>query len=136
MANLFDTTVKKLIWVLVPFILAGIIGMVTLTYETSTQLKVIQAQTEERAKVQIETYEMAKANNVILANKADEATNTAQHVTLQNELLMLGKKVDRLYYNHFSSAPTAKADTVIYYYALDSSYLKPFNQWVMATTNE
>jgi hypothetical protein len=116
--------------------LAGIIAMVRLTYDTSTQIKVIQAQTEERVKVQVETYEMAKANNIILANKADEATNTAQHVVLQNELLMLGKKVDRLYYNQFSSAPTAKADTAIYYYALDSSYLKPFNQWVMTQNYE
>jgi outer membrane protein OmpA-like peptidoglycan-associated protein len=128
MTNLFDTNVKKLLWVLVPFILTGIISVVLITYETSTQLKVIQAQSEERMTVQKETYEMSKSNNEILQSKADEANNTAQHVVLQNELLQLGKKVDRLYFSHFTQV-VSKPDTI--YYAMDSSDIKPLNQWIV-----
>ena len=126
---MFDSIAKKVFWILFPFMIGGIIALVSLTYNTNTELKVLQENQKIRFEIQQKTNELVEINNNILNEKADAKENETQHNMIMADMAALSKKLDKIYYAHYQTKADIPPDTI--YTFTDSSLMKPYNNYVM-----
>lgn len=110
--NLANFT-EKLFWIVVPFMITGIITMVLMTYNLNTDVQVIKKTDIDRKETVDKIWQIATdnqklviENNKILNEKADENKNTEAHKQIMNKVINIESKVDKIYrYNLTRNIP-------------------------------
>ncbi len=126
---MFDSIAKKVFWILFPFMIGGVIALVSLAYNTNTELKILQENQRVRFEIQQKTNNLVEINNDILNQKADAKENEEQHNMIIADVSALSEKLDRIYYAHYQSKADIQPDTT--YTFTDSSLMKQYNNYVM-----
>lgn len=89
----YNRLVTKIFWFVLPIMIGFFTWIVITLYSVNTKADVSYASDSERYALQEKMWVMLQENNKMLAGKADETTNVAQHNILMSEIKALDSKM-------------------------------------------